>query len=311
MSTSPSVDRSASGAAIPTATDAAAVCAKPAVRGFFDARTWTWTYVVYDAATKDAVIVDPVLDFDPASGRTWTESADEVVQFVEAQGLRVHLQLETHAHADHLSGSQHLKAKLGAGVAIGAEITAVQKVFAPVFNLGPDFALDGSQFDQLLHDGEELQLGSLRVRGIATPGHTPACMSLLVGDALFTGDALFQPDVGVGRCDFPAGSAETLYASVHDTLYRLPAATRVFVGHDYPPAGREALAETTLAESKAHNVHLRESSTKEEFVAFRKGRDKGLAAPRLLLPSIQVNIDAGRLPQPEANGKSYLKIPLR
>ncbi|MBL8615581.1 MAG: MBL fold metallo-hydrolase [Deltaproteobacteria bacterium] len=303
MSTTPSVDRSAEAST--------ETCAKPEVRGFFDARTWTWTYVVYDPATKDAVIIDPVLDFDPANGRTWTESADLVVQFVEAQGLRVHLQLETHAHADHLSGSQHLKAKLGAGVAIGADITAVQKVFAPVFNLGPDFALDGSQFDHLIHDGEELQLGSLRIQGIATPGHTPACMSLLIGDALFSGDALFLPDVGVGRCDFPAGSAQTLYASVHGKLYNLPATTRVFVGHDYPPTGRVALAETTVAESKAHNVHLRESSTQDEFVAFRTGRDKGLAAPRLLLPSIQVNIDAGRLPKPEANGKSYLKIPLR
>jgi glyoxylase-like metal-dependent hydrolase (beta-lactamase superfamily II) len=309
MSATPSVEPSTPGAE--GSAPAAATCPKPEVRGFFDARTWTWTYVVYDAATKDAVIIDPVLDFDPASGRTWTESADAVVRLVEALGLRVHLQLETHAHADHLSGSQPLKAMLGAGVAIGADITAVQRVFAPVFNLGPDFALDGSQFDRLIHDGDALQLGSLQIQAISTPGHTPACMSLRIGDAVFTGDALFLPDIGVGRCDFPAGSAEALYASVHGKLYSLPASTRVFVGHDYPPAGRGAQSETTIGESKAHNVHLRDSSTQDEFVAFRTGRDKGLAAPRLLLPSIQVNIDAGRLPAAESNGTSYLKIPLR
>jgi glyoxylase-like metal-dependent hydrolase (beta-lactamase superfamily II) len=295
----------------PSTDSAGTVTARPEVRGFFDARTWTWTYVVYDATTKDAVLIDPVLDFEPANGRTWTESADQVISFIKSLGLRVHLQLETHAHADHLSGSQVVKEAIAAPVAIGERIQAVQAVFAPVFNLGPDFALDGSQFDQLIEDGDVLQLGSLRVQAIGTPGHTPACMSFLVGDAVFTGDALFLPDVGVGRCDFPAGSAADLYASVSGKLYALPESTRVFVGHDYPPAGREAQAETTIAQSRAHNLHLRGETSAEDFVSFRTQRDAGLAAPRLLLPSIQVNINAGRLPEAESNGKRYLKIPLR
>lgn len=292
-------------------TAAPSVTTRPEVRGFFDARTWTWTYVVYDAVTKDAVLIDPVLDFDPANGRTWTESADQVIAFIQSAGLRVHLQLETHAHADHLSGSQVMKEALGLPVAIGERIQAVQAVFAPVFNLGPDFKLDGSQFDQLIEDGDVLQLGSLRVQAISTPGHTPACMSFLIGDAVFTGDALFLPDVGVGRCDFPAGSAADLYASVSGKLYTLPESTRVFVGHDYPPTGRGALAETTIGQSRATNLHLRGETSAEDFVAFRTQRDAGLAAPRLLLPSIQVNINAGKLPEAESNGKRYLKIPLR
>lgn len=281
------------------------------VQTFYDARTYTLTYVVYDPATRDAVIIDPVLDFDPASGRVWEESVQQVLDFVGEQQLQVRWVLETHAHADHLSGSQRLKEALGAGVAIGRHITAVQAVFAPVFDLGPDFPTDGRQFDRLLDHEEVLEAGSLRVRALHTPGHTPACMSFVIGDAVFTGDALFMPDYGVGRCDFPAGSAETLYHSVHEVLYRLPPETRVFVGHDYQPGGRALAYETTIAASAAGNVQLRAETPAEDFVKFRKARDATLAAPRLLLPSVQVNIDAGRLPPAAANGRRYLKLPLR
>lgn len=281
------------------------------IRAFFDARTFTLTYVVHDPATGDAVIIDPVLDFDPASGRTWKESVDEVLAYVREHGLNVRWILETHAHADHLSGSQPLKEALGAGVVIGQDITKVQEVFAPVFDLGADFPTDGRQFDRLLTHGEVLQAGSLEVKALHTPGHTPACLSYLIGDAVFTGDALFMPDYGVGRCDFPAGSAETLYRSVHEVLYSLPPQTRVFVGHDYQPGGRPVRYETTIGESAAQNVQLRTETPAEQFVAFRQARDATLAAPRLLLPSVQVNINAGRLPEPAANGRRYLRIPIR
>lgn len=281
------------------------------VNAFFDPRTFTLTYVVWDPATRDAVVIDPVLDYDPNTGRIWEESNQRVLDFVGANELRVHWILETHAHADHLSGSQGLKAATGASVVIGRQITEVQEVFAPVFGLGDGFPRDGSQFDRLLSDGETLEAGSLTVKAIHTPGHTPACLSYLIGDAVFTGDALFMPDYGVGRCDFPRGSAETLYSSVHDRLYALPAETRVFVGHDYQPGGRPLAWESTIAEEKERNVQLRAATPSEEFVAFRKARDAKLDAPRLLLPSIQVNIDAGHLPAPQADGRRYLKIPLR
>ncbi len=284
---------------------------KPNVEALFDARTWTVTYVVWAQGSNEALVIDPVLDFDPANGRIWEESVDRVMKLLEEKGLSLKMVLETHAHADHLSGSQVLKARTGCDVAIGADITKVQAVFAPFFNLGPEFALDGSQFDRLFQPGEVVEVAGLSVEALPTPGHTPACMSFKIGDAVFTGDALFMPDVGVGRCDFPAGSAATLYQSVHETLYTMPDETRVFVGHDYPPAGREASWETTVAASKAANVHLRGDTSAEGFVAFRTQRDAGLAAPRLLLPSIQVNIDAGRLPAAETNGKRYLKLPLR
>jgi glyoxylase-like metal-dependent hydrolase (beta-lactamase superfamily II) len=281
------------------------------IHPLFDARTWTLTYIVWDPATRDAVVIDPVLDFDPASGRTWLESVDAVTAFVAARGLKVHWVLETHAHADHLSGAQPLKERLGAGVAIGAQITAVQQVFKGVFNLGDWFVPDGRQFDKLLADGEALGAGSLTIRALHTPGHTPACMSFLIGDAVFTGDALFMPDYGVGRCDFPAGDAAALYRSVHDRLYALPDATRVFVGHDYQPGGREPAWETTIGASKAHNPHIQADTEAEAFVAFRKARDATLAAPKLLFPSVQVNIDAGRLPPADDNGKRYLRLPVR
>lgn len=281
------------------------------VKSFFDARTWTLTYVAWDPATLDAIVVDPVLDFDPATGRTWQESLTLVEGFVEEANLKVRGIFETHAHADHLTGAQDLKARLGAPIVIGRGITKVQDVFAGVFNLGDDFKRDGSQFDALLDDGATFTAGSLTVKALATPGHTPACMSYLVGDAVFTGDALFMPDQGVGRCDFPAGSAKDLYTSVHERLYGLPPETRVFVGHDYQPGGRAPKCETTIAASRAENVHLAADMSCEAFVTQRTARDATLAAPRLLLPSIQFNIDAGRPPHAESNGVSYLKIPLR
>lgn len=279
------------------------------VHPLFDARTWTLTYVVWDPGSLDAVVIDPVLDFDPASGRVWTESVDRVLEVLRRHGLTLRLVLETHAHADHLSGAHALRVQLGVPVAIGAPITAVQKVFAPVFGL--NLATDGSQFERLVHDGETLEAGTLSIRAIATPGHTPACTSFVIGDAVFTGDALFVPDSGVGRCDFPGGSADQLYTSVHERLYALPPETRVFVGHDYQPQGRPVQWESTIGDSAAHNVHLSASTEREAFVAFRAGRDATLGAPRLLLPSLQVNVEGGRLPAPDASGVRALRLPLK
>ncbi len=280
------------------------------VKAFFDPATYTLTYVVFDADTRDAVVIDPVLDFDPHSGGTSNASSEVVAGFIDEAGLTVRGVLETHAHADHLSGSQFFIEKYGAPSVIGAAITEVQEVFAGVFGLGDDFAKDGSQFDRLLGDGEVFAAGSLKVRAIHTPGHTPACVSYHIGDALFTGDALFMPDFGTGRCDFPKGSAEDLYTSVHDKLYALPDETRVFVGHDYQPGGRALAYETTIGKSKAQNKQLQGDTSREDFVRFRTERDAVLSAPRLILQSVQVNIDAGRLPAPGPNGLRYLKIPL-
>ncbi len=280
------------------------------VRPFFDPTTYTLTYVVYDPETRDAVIVDPVLDYDVLGSRTHTVRADEVIAFVRGKELRVGWVLETHAHADHLSSSQYLKNQLGAKVAIGARIAEVQEVFKGAFDLPPSFPTDGRQFDRLLADGEVLQVGSLAVRTIATPGHTPACVTFEIGGDLFTGDALFMDDYGTGRCDFPKGSAAALYDSVHGKLYAYPDDTKVYVGHDYQPNGRALAFETTIGSSKKHNIQLRADTSKEAFVAAREARDKGLAAPRLLFPSVQVNIDAGRLPQAHANGVRYLRIPI-
>lgn len=282
------------------------------VKEFFDKATWTLTYVAFDESSKDAIIIDPVWDYDPGSSKLSTESADLVLSFVKEKNLKVHYILETHAHADHVSGSQILKQKLsGAKVGIGAHITDVQKVFKEVFNLNPNFATDGSQFDLLLNEKETLKAGSIEIKTIFTPGHTPACSSYLIGDVLFTGDSLFMPDYGTGRCDFPAGSADELYTSVHEKLYKLPDTTRVFVGHDYMPNGRGVEFESTIGESKIKNIQLKAETPREEFVNFRKNRDKTLAAPRLLLPSVQINIDAGALPTPDDNGTRYLKIPIR
>ncbi len=279
-------------------------------RAFFEPATSTLTFVVFDAETRDAVIIDPVLDFDPLAGQTSTHSVQEVVAFVREKKLRAHYVLETHAHADHLSSSQFLRRELAARVAIGARITEVQEVFKDIFDLGADFMRDGSQFDRLLADGETLEAGNLRIRVLATPGHTPACVSFAIEDAVFVGDALFIEDSGTGRCDFPRGSASDLYHSVHDRLYALPDATRVFVGHDYSPGGRAVRYETTIGASKRSNIQLRAGTTKEEYIAFRQARDADLAPPRLLFPSVQVNVRAGHLPPPHADGRRYLTVPL-
>lgn len=285
---------------------------KPIVKEFFDKATWTLTYVVYDSQTKDGIVIDPVWDYDPAASKLSTESADEVLAYIKKENLKIHYILETHAHADHVTGSQVLKKLIpGSKVGIGAKITEVQQVFKNVFNLNPEFPTDGSQFDILLNETEVLNAGSLQIKTIFTPGHTPACASYLIGDALFSGDALFMPDYGTGRCDFPAGSANDLYTSVHEKLYQLPDETRVFVGHDYLPNGRNVAFETTIGESKKGNIQLKAETSREEFVGFRTDRDKKLSAPRLLLPSVQVNIDAGNLPAVENNGARYLKIPIR
>lgn len=285
---------------------------KPTVKEFFDKATWTLTYVVYDTVSKDALIIDPVWDYDPAASKMSTNSAEQVLEFVKQNKLNVHYILETHAHADHVSGSQILKQHLPqAKVGIGARITDVQKVFKKVFNLDNNFNTDGSQFDLLLEENKTLEAGTLKVQTIYTPGHTPACASYVIGDAVFTGDAIFMPDYGTGRCDFPAGSADDLYTSVHEKLYKLPDEMRVFVGHDYLPDGRELKFETTIGEEKQKNVQLKAETTREQFVDCRNARDKKLAAPRLLLPSVQVNIDAGHLPAVEENGARYLKIPIK
>lgn len=280
------------------------------IEAFYDPATYTLSYVVFDPETRDAVIIDPVLDYDPLTSRTDTASAEKLVAFARGRELNVRWVLETHAHADHLSGSQYLRRELGAEVAIGEHIREVQATFKGIFDLPPGFVTDGSQFDRLLADDETLAVGSLQIEVIATPGHTPACVTYKIGDAIFTGDALFIEDYGTGRCDFPQGSAEALYTSVHDRLYALPDATRVFVGHDYQPGGRELRHETTVGASKRQNVQLRAETAREEFVAFRRRRDATLSPPRLLYPSVQVNVDAGRLPAPHDNGVRYLRVPL-
>ncbi|MCX7674614.1 MAG: MBL fold metallo-hydrolase [Bdellovibrionaceae bacterium] len=285
---------------------------KPEVKAFFDKDTWTLTYVVFDPQSKDAVVVDPVWDYDPAASKVSRKSVDEVLRFISEKGLKLHYILETHAHADHLTGAKLIQqAYPQAKVAIGANITEVQGVFKKIYNFDDSYRTDGTQFDLLLKDGQEVKAGTLTIKTIATPGHTPACVSYLIGDAVFTGDALFMPDFGTGRCDFPAGSAEQLYHSIHEKLYKLPDETRVFVGHDYQPDGREVKWESTIGEEKKYNIQLNANTTKEQFVNFRKHRDAQLAAPKLLLPSIQVNVFGGVLPKPESNGVPYLKIPVR
>lgn len=280
------------------------------IKAFFDPPTYTLTYVVWDPSSRDAVVIDPVLDFDPLASQTSTRSVDELTEFVRTLDLRVHWVLETHAHADHLSGSQLLKRRFDAKVAIGDRITLVQKTFKELFDLPETFKTDGSQFDKLVRDGEHLRAGNLDIEAIATPGHTPACLTYKIGDSVFTGDALFMHDYGTGRADFPKGSAADLYHSVHDRLYQLPDATRVFVGHDYQPGKREVKYETTIGESKLKNPQLRADTTKAEFVKFRQERDRQLAPPRLIFQSVQVNVNAGTLPATHDNGKRYFSIPV-
>ena len=281
------------------------------IKTFYDTRTSTFTYVVFDPETKDAVIIDPVLDYDPVGSKIWTESVDEVIDYVKSKDLTLHLIMETHAHADHISGAQMIKEQYpDAQVAIGKNITVIQEYFKNMFNLDADFPTDGSQFDRLFEDNEVVNAGSLQIEVIFTPGHTPACASYKIEDAIFMGDAFFMPDSGTGRCDFPAGSAHDLYNSITQRIYTLTDETRIFMGHDYQPGGREVMNIATVAEQKANNIHLKEGVTEEEFTAFRRERDSELAAPKLLFQSIQLNIDAGDLPDAEESGKAYLKIPV-
>ncbi|MFZ2507207.1 MAG: MBL fold metallo-hydrolase [Steroidobacteraceae bacterium] len=282
---------------------------RPDVRPFFHPPTSTWSYVVSDRDSRVAAVIDPVLDFDSHSGRCWTAAADEIIADVRRRRLAIEWILETHAHADHLSAAPYVKATLGGRVAIGAGICQVQRVFRDLLNLGVDFPVDGRQFDRLLGDGGELGIGSLVIRAIPTPGHTGDSLSYLIGDAVFVGDSVFMPDGGTARCDFPGGDAAVLFASIR-RLYELPPETRVFVCHDYSPGGREPCCETTIAAQRAANIHVRDGVTEAEFIALRTKRDASLDAPKLLYPSVQVNIRAGHLPEPEANGRCYLKLPV-
>lgn len=277
------------------------------IQPFFDPRTFTLTYVVYDEASRDAVVIDPVLDYEPVGSFTFTESVDRVSDFLRKENLHLRWVLETHAHADHVTGAQILRRRFDARIAIGESIRVVQETFKDIFSL-EHLKTDGSQFDRLLRDGEILEAGSINVKAISTPGHTPACMTYQIEDALFTGDLLFMDDYGTGRCDFPRGSAAQMYDSVQK-LYAMPDSMRVYPGHDYPPAGRTWKYETTIGASKDHNPQLNARTSKEAFVAMRTERDKTLAAPKLLFPSVQLNIDAGRMP-PEKNGKRYLVVPI-
>ena len=282
----------------------------PQVISLFDEATFTTTHLVFDPATRHAAIIDSVLDFDPASGRTSYGSADRLVALVAEHGLHVEWILETHAHADHLSAAPYLQDKLGGKIAIGKEIQHVQQVFGDIFNEGPDLARDGSQFDHLFSDGDRFRIGSFDAIAIHVPGHTPADMAYIVGDAAFIGDTLFMPDYGTARADFPGGDARTLFRSIR-RLLTLPPATRVFLCHDYKAPGRDRFAyETTIGAERTANVHVHNGVAEDDFVAMREARDKTLAVPRLILPSIQVNIRAGHLPPAEANGTRYLKLPL-
>lgn len=282
---------------------------KPDVEAFFDEATFTVSYVVSDPSTKKAAIIDSVLDYDPKSGRTRKDSADAVIAFVREQGLDVDWILETHVHADHLSAAPYIKEQLGGELAIGANITTVQDVFGKVFNAGTEFQRDGSQFDHLFKDGEQFAIGSIEAKAIHTPGHTPACMTFVIGDAGFVGDTLFMPDYGTARCDFPGGDARTLYRSVQRVLSLAPA-TRVFLCHDYPPASRGVELETSVGAQRADNVHVHEGTTEDAFVAMREARDATLDMPALILQSVQVNMRGGEFPPPEENGMRYLKMPV-
>ena len=281
---------------------------KPTIQSFFDPATFTVTYVVADPVRKRAAIIDSVLDYDPKSGRTSHTSADQVVAHVKQADLTVDWLLETHAHADHLSAAPYLQAQLGGGIGIGQHIREVQGVFKKVFN-AKDMNTEGAEFDRLFEDGQNFRIGDLEVRVMHTPGHTPACLTYVVGEDAFVGDTLFMPDYGTARCDFPGGDAATLYQSIQKVL-ALPPQTRLHLCHDYPPAGREAAWETTVAAQRAHNIHVHDGVTEADFVALRTARDKTLAMPVLILPAVQVNVRAGHLPPPEDNGVTYLKIPI-
>ena len=280
---------------------------RPSVEAFFHADTGTFSYVVHHAGS--AVVIDPVLDYDAAAARTGTTSADQIAAFVQGRQLSVAWILETHAHADHLSAGNYLRDKLGAPLAIGRKIVGVQAHFKALFDLGNDFTPDGNQFDRLLDENDALPAGDMVVRMMATPGHTEDGLTYLIGDAAFIGDTLFAPDIGTARCDFPGGDATLLYHSIQKIL-SLPTDTRIFLCHDYPPAGRTQAAETSITAQRENNVHVGHGTAEADFVAMRRARDAGLAVPRLILPALQVNIRAGRLPDPDENGAAFLKLPL-
>ena len=283
---------------------------RPSIKGFFDKDTFTVSYVVHDPATREAAIVDSVLDYDPASGRTSHASADRLIEYVAAHDLKVTWLLETHAHADHLSAAPYLQEKLGGRIAIGQHIVTVQETFGTLFNAEPEFRRDGSDFDHLFADGDRFAIGALEAMVLHVPGHTPACIAYVIGDAVFVGDTMFMPDYGTARADFPGGDARRLYRSVRRVL-ALPPETRLFMCHDYLPAGRsEYVWESTVAAQREGNVHVHDGVSEDEFVAMREARDSQLDMPRLILPSVQVNIRAGHFPPAETNGVTYLKIPV-
>ena len=282
---------------------------RPDVRPFRHESTGTWSYVVADPGSRRCAIVDPVLDFDPRSGRSSATSAGAIADFVRGEGLTNDWILETHAHADHLSAAQWLQSAIGGKIAIGQGIREVQRAFRDILNLEPAFPVDGRQFDRLVADGDTLAIGALSAQVIATPGHTSDSLSYLVGDAVFVGDSIFMPDSGTARCDFPGGDAGLLFASIR-RLYALPGTTRVFVCHDYRPGGREALCETTIATQRESNIHVKDATSEAEFTAMRRKRDATLEMPALIYPAVQFNIRGGRPPPAEANGRSYLKLPL-
>jgi glyoxylase-like metal-dependent hydrolase (beta-lactamase superfamily II) len=282
----------------------------PNVHGFFDEATNTITYVVTEPHGRACAVIDSVLDFDYASGRTDTRSADAVIAYIRDQSLDLQWILETHVHADHLSAAPYIQEQLGGKIGIGERITVVQDTFGKIFNEGTRFQRDGSQFDQLFRDGDSLMIGQMRCDVMHTPGHTPACLSYVIGDAAFVGDTLFMPDFGTARCDFPGGSAEVMFESVQRIL-SLPDQTRIFVGHDYKAPGRDDYAwESTVGDQKARNVHIGAGKSRDDFVALRQARDKTLGMPKLIIPSLQINMRAGQMPEPEENGVSYLKVPL-
>lgn len=282
---------------------------RPEVTAFFDPDTHTVSYVVRDPGSQSVAVIDPVLDFDHAAARISTRSADEIAAFLRARDYRVEWLIETHVHADHLSAAPYLQQMFGGKIGIGDKIGVVQETFGKVFNEGTEFSRDGTQFDRLFRDGDRYTIGGLQAIALHTPGHTPACMTHVIGDAAFVGDTLFMPDGGTARADFPGGDARALYRSIQRVL-ALPGETRLFVCHDYAPGGRPVRFETTVAEERAENIHVRAGISEEDFVAMRTARDATLGMPRLIIPSIQVNMKAGRLPEPEANGRRYLSVPL-
>ncbi|MCA1454730.1 MBL fold metallo-hydrolase [Bradyrhizobium sp. BRP22] len=291
---------------IPHAVD---LSVKPEVTAFFDPATNTVSYVVKDPGSKACAVIDSVMDIDYAAGRIAYQSADKIIDFIRQSGLKLEWLIETHVHADHLSGAPYIQGKLGGKIGIGEKITVVQETFGKIFNEGTEFQRDGSQFDRLFKDGDTYQIGAMKAFALYTPGHTPACMTHVIGDAAFVGDTLFMPDGGSARADFPGGNARDLYRSIRRIL-SMPNQTRLFMCHDYGPNGREIRWETTVAEQHAHNIHVHDGITEDEFVAMREARDRTLQMPKLIIPSLQINMKGGKLPGPDADGKQYLKVPL-